>query len=351
MTRTTAIRPRPRPSSSKRFLSAIFFWDTVFWLTDSSFAGDGRAVPDGRENFRHFTSHGVHRPLPEGERIAAIEVYLGITSPAASDSPVFGRATALKYYTDLALPSDSAFASSREHEIALWSRLERDVDYSFDTALGLLHLSYPLYSQHGLAVAFSLTSGDTFGTLPATADSAALVLLRPGFPQPGDATWNLMARNVYPLTLIEVVPMQTGSACDLRPDRYRLRIFHRETGSGLTATPPSQSTPWLSYFGPDEEGGPDGRIDNLPAFVCWTCGEWYHGELYFPDLTPFDPSGYWEGDTFIRRPLSFGQHGDSTGWESPEIYIHTQSRIAVENIKHWQFTAEIDTSLEVAAAR
>ena len=246
-------RQSPNQSTSRsQFTEKDFLYGVYFWLTDTTAAGDGRLVTDFRDNYRHFQSRGVHRAAPLEYQVQEVELYVSINGPLPDGTEKFGRAVALQHIQDLSLEGDSAFihaSGGRDREVSNWKRLTPLDDYTIDKQLGVVRLKQALQDGQALAAAFrlgdpaSLIPGVTFGTLPATEDSCALVLLRPKTPVVADVTWNLMFRHVYYM-----------NASQLLKDNFKLRILHNAAAAQEEEGPPGGSQSYLSVLPPRPAG-------------------------------------------------------------------------------------------------
>ncbi|MBM3325021.1 MAG: cell surface protein SprA, partial [Calditrichaeota bacterium] len=156
----------------------------------------------------------------------------------------------------------------------------------------------------------------------------------PKNPQPTDLTWNLMFRHVYSL-----------NAQDIDPNNFKMEIVRSASSSNIPETSlPGLSETYLTTFRFDLEdatGGPtpDGKVDNYPALIRYD-----RGEIHFQDLTPFCPSGFWDGSggaDFITYPLP-----DSGSYMHCDLYTKTESIIRSQSA-FWSFNTEFRGSRSV----
>ncbi len=335
-------RQSPNQTTSRaQFTEKDFLYGVYFWLTDTTATGEGQIVPDFRENYRHYQSRGVHQAVPLEQQVQDIELYVSINGVLPDGTEKTGRAVALEYIQDLAAP-ESEFAADGNHVISNWKYLEKELDYSIDKQLGVIRLKSALTEGQALAAAFRLgdptgAPGITFGTLPATEDSCALVLLRPKQPTVTDATWNLMFRHVYYM-----------NAASLDKNNFKLRILHNAATAQEEEGPPGSSQSYLQYFDFDQQGvggtgQPDGLVDDLPGAII----RWDLGELQFLDLTPFDPSGYYVGGNFRQWELPPSGITDSGSYHAPYLYKELRTQIASHGAGLWRFLTEFKGSSSV----
>jgi len=330
---TAAGQARP-PFSEKDFLRGVYFFlsDTTHIFTDVD--GREKTLPPYRYNYRHFINR-THVAVDSLLRIASIQVYVSSeTYPGGqSSTPLPGKAVSWPY---LARPQlDDSLQGNQEHQSGQFRRLDYGSgEYDFDRALGYIRLRSPVGSADILAVAFSTAHGDTFGTLIANPDSVRLLLLKPENPQPSDTTWNLMFRHVYSL-----------NAQDIAPDNFKMEIVRSASSSSIPETGlPGFNETYLTTFRFDMEqttGGqtPDGKVDSYGALIRYD-----RGEIHFQDLTPFCPSGFWDGGggtDFITYPLP-----DSGSYRHCDLYTKTESVIRSQS-SYWSFNTEFRGSRSV----
>jgi hypothetical protein len=107
---------------------------------------------------------------------------------------------------------------------------------------------------------------DTLGYLPSEAgDTLTIAQLRPRDPDPNDASWNLMMRNIY----------RFGT---LSPDRVNVKILKVITGGDDIEIDPVSDREYVEFLGIDADG--NGITD--PTQVIWS-----DGCIIFPNAKPF----------------------------------------------------------------
>jgi hypothetical protein len=347
----------PQPSqtaqcSEKQFIANQYFWLTAVNGTFVDTAGQDYCVlPNFRENYRHYANR-MH--LAADRPIEHVELFKSIMPPSQvpDSTMIIGRAAAMQFYADL---SSREFPEDHNHGSAYWKRLRiEDGDFEVDRYLGTVRLRQPLTPGQMLGCVFSMEDGnglqaDTFGVWDPHMDSVALVLLCSGDLSPTDSTWNLMFRHVYSMQAVNL-NSNTVHAVFRRLHSYGTSdgtgipiqgFCPREVGEGCT---------YLSFFSFDYErgggaSGTDGYIDDYPSLV-----DWDRGELQFLDLTPFDPSGYWNAPTvngvndstyFVRWPLAALEQatGDTAGFRAPYLYDHRPTQYSMQEDR-WRFEFE-----------
>jgi len=323
----------------QQFSEKEFVADKYFWITAVSETGDSRFVPNCRENYRHFRNR-THISLPQDQQINNLEVYVSTTENDPTQAKVRGRATALQLYDDFVTLNPDSFAMDVNHVVGVWRRLEPNTDYSVDKILGTIRLRQRVSDGTALACAFDLV-GDTtgFGTKRTdTTTTVDLVLLRTKNPDPRDSTWNLMFRHVYDLGVARI-----------DPTNFKLVIVRGIASGGREETSPvGYSETYLQAFGFDKtgqngEGGPDGFVDDISSIILRE-----PAELHFLDLTPFDPSGYFDEtavsggnpDGFLQYPMTSWEAGDTTGFRAPYLYSATTAEVGRMGAI-WRFVTEM----------
>jgi hypothetical protein len=342
--------------SEKQFLANTYFFlsSTDHVYMDSTRSTDLVQIPNFRENYRHYANR---QHIAAQDQIYDIEVFVSTTAQSTTSDPSkLGRAAALSFIGDL---SRQEFPDDHDHVRCYWKQLDKAIAYTFDPQLGVLRLRQPLSGAQMLACAFTLRSDTSrkFGTM-VVQDSLALVLLRYSDPSSTDSTWNLMLRNIYSL-----------QATSLDKNNFSLTIA-RESASGgreETSTPTTGfcrgggTCSYLSFFGFDFEGqggtsGADNRLDDYPSLI-----DWDKGELQFLDLTPFDPTGYWDApnvgeatsqDTtttyYYRRQLQklSDAVSDTAGFLAPYLYTEKPTQYSQQG-NRWRMSTEFKGSTSV----
>jgi cell surface protein SprA len=323
----------------KNYVKNIYFWLTnsdVCWLDTNH--TQFKTIFDYRENYRHYTSGRSHISVPDSFQIRDIEVFVesSARSGSAGTSDIWAKAATMQFYADLSRPNAefNTFAD-KNHKKGMWQRLDKSTQYEVNKLMGTIRLTQPASGM--LAVAFTTMNGDTFGSLNATVDSAALVLLKPDNPSPSDTnTWNLMFRHVYSLS--------TGG---IDPTTFKLTIERKAGSQGgrQETSPPGSNDTYLKYFELDltSQGGSvgaDNFVDDLPAIV-----RREPGELHFLDLTPFNPSGIFvngQPDTVGNLWQLSRTHTDTSQndlFRSPFLYDEQESSYQ-SKANNWLFHTE-----------
>ncbi len=176
---------------------------------------------------------------------------------------------------------DTSRATSENHR-GYFLRLEKD-EYYVDKQVGFIRMNMPLGEGEVLAVAFKDKSGRIRGNIdfdPVQDDIVQLRMLKSQNPRPSDLTWDLEWKNVYYL----------GSR-NIPKDGLEIRLFYKPASGDPqeTIVVDGQKMTYLQLFGLDQvnESGdpqPDNIIDNNPNIINLALGE-----IYFPNLRPFDP--------------------------------------------------------------
>ncbi len=162
-------------------------------------------------------------------------------------------------------------------------RLEK-TEYFYDPELGYLRMNQPLNDNEVLAVAYRDSSGYTRGNINFNPDKDRVLqlrLIKPMNPRPKDRTWRLAWKNVYML-----------GPRNMSDDGFELRIFYKPpSGDPIeTIEVNGRKVTWLHVFGLDNTdkngnpNSPDNIIDRNENVLRLGLGE-----LWFPDVRPFDP--------------------------------------------------------------
>lgn len=160
-------------------------------------------------------------------------------------------------------------------------RMQKNVDYDIDERLGFIRLRQRLADDEILAIAYRDTSQFIRGTLDVNPDTKLLYLrmLKNTNPRPADKTWDLEWKNVY--------DFGRGTP----KDGFEMRIFYKPPSGDPQETVEVNGVKmtWLQLFGLDKknlagESSPDNIVDDNPALINFSTGE-----VFFPDLRPFDP--------------------------------------------------------------
>ena len=168
-----------------------------------------------------------------------------------------------------------------------FKRMEK-TNYSFDPALGYIHLNTPLSTGEVLAVAYKDTLRDGSANWqrgmidydPKKDRVIQLRMLRPENPLPSDDTWDLEWKNVYNL-----------GGRSIPDDGFELKIFYKPPSGDAQETIEINGVvkSYLQIFGLDYVNAtgvttPDNIVDRNDNVLRLASGE-----LWFPDLRPFDP--------------------------------------------------------------
>ncbi len=155
-------------------------------------------------------------------------------------------------------------------------------DYYVDRELGFIRLNTTMQGKI-LGVAYRDSTGRVRGQIDydgAESNTIQLRLIKPRDPKPSTPTWELQWKNVYYL----------GSR-NIPQDGFEMQILYIPPSGDPqeTVTVNGQRMSWLQVFGLDNvnesgEPKPDNIVDNNPNIINLA-----RGELYFPDLRPFDP--------------------------------------------------------------
>jgi hypothetical protein len=229
-----------------------------------------------RENYRYRSIDLLSISVPSEFRITDIDVYRSVRAGSdESFNAVDGWA--------LSDPTDTTNLSNRndqEHQNGLFLPLVRDTDYELQTDLGYIRFTANIPEGSIIAVAYQ-TQLATYGDLDPSDNRDPgsplfiLKLIQPERPMPGDRTWKLMWRNVYSL-----------EALNIQKEGFTGKIVE---STGERRDTDNDNKPYIELFGLDQTGfgasEPDGVIDEV--FLDFT-----RGELFFPDLQPFEPEGW-----------------------------------------------------------
>ncbi len=190
-------------------------------------------------------------------------------------------------------------------------------DYDLNAQTGVLYLKQAIAPTDNtiLGIAYRTSDSLVYGT-PNAAPNARyfiLKLLRGDREYDPTATaWNLMLRNYYTL-----------SGQNVSPESFEGKIY-------LANTSPQQYTFGQTYFtnlfgvdysGPNNSPNPDGLIDPTSTFV-----DFQNGFLHFPDLTPFNPSGFTKGGLLIKPDL----RSIDTSLVDSALYVTSQPTVATK---------------------
>lgn len=253
-------------------------------------------------NYRYYNDSGIHiasRDPATGElngiKPDRIEVYIAKPGNHTldADKVIQGRATLTGVVDDENF--GVVAGSSAEGQFV---RLEKTEYEMLNNDLGYIRLNSPLSADEILAVAYETQQDSIFGDLDfvrgGTDTTIALKLIRDKSPSPSHATWDLSWKHVYSL----------GSQ-NIPEEGLEIKILSKPT-SGALPSPINDDQKsdtfganWLGIFGLDktnEAGAPqtDDKFDTGDDTILNRA----RGELYFRDLRPFDPVGYFTIDNY-----------------------------------------------------
>ncbi len=320
-----------------------FLQNTYFWLTEHDFqyvrqtgsGPDTLSVSGYRDNYRliSFREHLI-APIPVSELELWVSTSAGGTQHDVNVNN--GYAVSLRKIEKLHDPSLIDLSQLDEVD-QTFRKLIPETDYTFEPNFGYVRLRRQIQGDNVLACSFVTVQGDTFGRIGAPTGELRLIMLRSSAPNPDtliDPTWNLMFRHVYSM-----------QATNISPNNFELEII-RETGSSVPETGPDNTQTYLQFFqfdteGPNGSSGADNYLDNYGAIVNWT-----HGELHFLDLTPFNPSGYFDINTgqtvvFPLRQIDSTRraNGDSTAVLDSSLYTLPYSQVVTRGAA-WKFVTK-----------
>jgi len=320
--------------SENDFLQNVYFWITNTAFDNRVVGDDTLSVSNYRESYRRLINRQhVAPPITLSE----IEVWVSTTESGSQQGVQTsdGFAVALQNIDRLSLP-ESEIESGQQEVSGTFRRLTPQTDYEFDNVLGYIRLRTPLQANTALACAFRTSQGDEFGTMTAGIDGIRLILLKPKVAAPTDSTWNLMFRHVYSI--------QTAN---VDPENFAMQIIRGEDVGAQPEEGPDPGQSYLTFFqfdmtGANGNGGPDGKVDNLPEIFRPTLGE-----IHFLDLTPFNPSGIINGNTgVVEIPWDLASREtsiDSGGFLDSTLYTQVPTQIQ-QGGRKWRFVTEYQGS-------
>ncbi len=234
-----------------------------------------------RENYKFFDAGMKHVRTGLSPTITRLDVYKYVRA-GENETAITGWA-----FFDVSDSFRVGQQVDKEHQQGNFIRLEPETDYLYDLELGTIRLTRSLENETILAAAWSSSAG-TFGDLDPTDNTTEdnpfiLKLIQPKSPQPTDATWDLMWRNVYDLQATGISEESFGA---------KITKTDGDGGDGKDVGKDIGGTDrtYIAIFDLDLFNvgipGVDGKID--PMFV-----DFQHGELRFPDLHPFNPEGWY----------------------------------------------------------
>lgn len=179
-------------------------------------------------------------------------------------------------------------AEGKDYALLSSARLLSPSEYTLHPSLGYLSLHHPLSSNQTLSVAYEyLYDGQRYrvGTWSSERTDALLLtkLIHGTQLSPSAPYWDLVMRNVYPIT--------SGGA-PFSPEGLQLEALHQPSGASSPlpqlSNSAGQSIPLLQALGLDRLGaqgqaGSDGRIDYLEGVTALS----HLGMIILPQLAPF----------------------------------------------------------------
>jgi cell surface protein SprA len=224
------------------------------------------------------------------------------------------------------LPLRGQFDNGQDWERIDQARKLTPNDFTFNNKLGYISLKTALNTDEILAVAYSITVGDTilqvgeFSTDGINSpQTLVLKLLKGTNLSPGLPTWDLMMKNIYSL-----------GAYELSADQFDFNVVYRNdsTNSYINYIPEGQlnSIPLLRVMNLDNansqndyvENG-DGMFDFIPGFTVKPD----NGRIIFPVLEPFGKhlAAKLENDA-LRKKYVFNAIYDSTKTQAVQDSEH-----------------------------
>jgi len=215
--------------------------------------------------------------------ITNIELYLSEPNYQQRYSESIRGWAIVKVSDDWNVTVDDTSTVDPEHYLGYFLRLEKNSDYFVHPELGYVRMNIPLTEGQVLAVAFRDSSGRIQGDInfnPDTDKNIVLKLLKTQNPRPSDRTWDLEWKNVYSL-----------GGRNIPEDGFEVRIFFKPPSGDPQETIEvnGKKMTYLQVFGLDNidqsgNNNPDNLIDMKDNIV-----DLANGELWFPDIRPFDP--------------------------------------------------------------
>ena len=237
-----------------------------------------------RSSFPQRSSDGLFLYDP-ARKITEVEVYT--SQPNFQNQPDksirgWAWAVAVKDTNVRVMRTRSDTVASKDMYLGYFIRLEKTT-YDFNPELGFIRLYNPLGSGEVLAVAYRDSSGYIRGQIDYDPKKDRLIqlrMLRTENPMPTDITHNLEWKNVYYL----------GSR-SIPEDGFGLKIFYKPPSGDPQETVEINGVTksYLQIFGLDKVDKvgnlkPDNVVDKNDNVLRLASGE-----LWFPELRPFDP--------------------------------------------------------------
>lgn len=331
---------KQRPNESARratWTENDFLQNTYFWVTnttmDTVINGDTLRCSNYRDNYRYYLNR---QHVNAQISLREIEVWIQDDGGVQGTQTTRGFAVALQNISRLYLPEDSIDSGLNE-QVGSWRRLVPGNDYYFEPSLGYIRLRTPVQPTKALACAFVTAQGHEFGQMTPGPEGVRLILLKPGdFVDPSSLTWDLMFRHVYSVQTTE-----------LDRENFKLKIIRDAAGTGQQEEgPPGGTESYLTFFdfddtGPNGAGAPDGLVDDIPAIL-----NSQYGELHFLDLTPFDPSGYFDvasGSMIVNGLPELQANNPGSPFVDTTLYSRIYSQVQSGD-RIWKFETEFKGS-------
>ncbi len=210
------------------------------------------------------------------------------------------------------------------HYVGYFIALQESTDFVLNDKQGYVRLLQPLQEGEVLAVAFKDLNYNERGQVNYTPESHAtafLRLLKAPNSHPQSDAWDMEWKNIYATGWQNFEPRQLSVSIYYNPpDGEAQTICDIGPGEGL---------PYLQILGLDRRNSagqaqPDGHIDR----VIYTVNPEY-GEVYFPDLQPFDPI-YEENQQLLpverRVPVLYESTDTQLLQSQNQFYIEFQLR-------------------------
>ncbi|HPG38638.1 MAG TPA: cell surface protein SprA [bacterium] len=237
-----------------------------------------------RENYINRTADGNLTYEP-GREIVQYELYkAGPGYQQRYTESIHGWAFVPSEYDTLDYITEVDTTKERRNLVkGYYIRMEKNVDYDIDERLGYIRLRQRLGDDEVLAIAYKDADGRQRGSLDVDTETKLLYLrmLKNTSPRPADKTWDLEWKNVY--------DFGRGTP----KDGFEMRIFFKPASGDPQETTEvgGVKKTWLEFFGLDKKdlngaSTPDNLVDDNPALINFSTGE-----VFFPDLRPFDPVG------------------------------------------------------------
>ncbi|MFQ5823302.1 MAG: cell surface protein SprA [bacterium] len=228
-----------------------------------------------RDQYRYFDSDGNHISHFLASPILKDSIEVFVAGPNYESK--FGNQSIRGWAVLNPTPinPDTGIVKAGEVEAGFFIRLEKS-QYYVENELGYIRMNTPVANDEIIAVAYK-TANETVGIL--NSNTLVLKLIKSRNQIPSHKTWNLAWKHVYLF----------GSR-NIDPEGFEVKILYNPP-SGPDQETDNQGRRWLEVFGLDKKDqngnlGADGVIDMDNNIINLA-----RGELYFPDLMPFNPVG------------------------------------------------------------